>query len=180
MPTRRRSVSALALGLSCGLGLLMSLAATGTARAQIPQPSVPDTVDRSGLIQRFTSIEPHLPPDHRRDQWYTTRWGDPPNIRKHHNFYTNGGLYGLPWQDKDTASYYPYFYGSPGRNTLTADSRPVRTFWRPLSALAHPFKPVGMYYEQGSFVPVYDLDPVVPGPGAMIFPWYRALTNWGG
>jgi hypothetical protein len=29
-----------------------------------------------------------------------------------------------------------------------------------------------MYYDQGSYVPIYDLDPIVPGPGPYPVPWY--------
>jgi hypothetical protein len=177
MPTCRRHIP---VSLALGLGLAASLLGPTIARAQIPQPGFDEVEKRSGLISRFVRIDSTLPPDPRRDQWYDTRWGDQPNIRPWHNWYTNGGLYGLPWRAKDTASYYPYFYGAPGKNTLTEDSRPVHTFWRPLSSALHPFKPVGMYYEQGSYTPVYDLQPVVPGPGPWVWPWYRRLTNWGG
>lgn len=179
MPTRRRHAT-LSPALVLGLGLAAAVTGATAARAQVPQPKLPQIEQRSGLIQRYMPIESHLPPDPRRDQWYDTRWGDPPNFRKHHNFYPNGGLYGLFWKAKDTQSFYPYFYGAPGQSTITADSRPVPTALRPLSAMVHPFKNVGMYYEQGSYVPIYDLDPVVPGPGPMIWPWYRRLTNWGG
>jgi hypothetical protein len=176
MPTRLHAAPVTALGLA--LGLTLSWAAT--TRGQEPQPKLPDTAERSGLIRRFVPIEPRLPPDRRRDNWYDTRWGDPPNLRKHPNFYTNGGLYGLPWPAEHTKSFYPYFYGAPGPGTLRADSRPVKTFWRPGSALVNPFKPVGMYYDQGSYVPVYDLDPVVPGPGPMIWPFFPKITGVGG
>jgi len=172
MPKRRRTVAPLVLA-AVALGLWAP-----AARAQVPQPRVPDLVQRSGLVSRFTPIEPHLPPDPRRDQWYDTRWGDPPNLRAHPNFYPNGGLYGLPWKVKDTKSIYPYFYGAPGQNTLSPDLK--RPTFRLASAVFHPFKPVGMYYDQGSYVPVYDLDPVVPGPTAWPWPFYRRLTSAGG
>ena len=175
MPTRRPHVP-----VSLALGLAATLLGPAITRAQVPQPRFTEVEQRSGLITRFVPIESTLPPDHRRDQWYNTRWGDPPNVRTFPDWYTNGGLYGLPWRTKDSQSYYPYFYGAPGQGTLTADSRPVKMFFRPLSALIHPFKPVGMYYDQGSYVPVYDLKPGVPGPGPMIWPWFQGLTNWGG
>ena len=168
------------LALGAALGLFLTLAAADAAKAQLPQPRIPDIQKRSGLLSRFVPIEPGLPPDHRRDQWYDTRWGDAPNLRTHPNFYHNGGMYGLRWKVKDSASVYPYFYGSPGQSTITADSRPVGVFWKPLSALVKPFKNVGMYYDQGSYVPVYDLDPVVPGPGPMIWPFYPKITAVGG
>jgi hypothetical protein len=173
MPTRRRNVSTLVLALV--------LAATATAaRAQIPEPTLPDLNQRSGLIGRIVPIEPRLPPDPRRDQWYDTRWGDPPNLRRHWNWYPNGGMYGLPWRANDTQSFTPYFFGSPGRSTLTEDSKPPHPAFRLSRMVFHPFKPVGGYYDQGSYVPIYDLDPLVPGPGPWPWPWYRRLTNWGG
>jgi hypothetical protein len=145
-----------------------------------PQPTLSYIEQRSGLLTRFTPIIPNLPPDPKRDQWYDTRWGDPPNMRRHPNFYTNGGLFGLRWGAPCTRSVYPYFFGVPGQDTLTQDCKPVRPLLRNLSALVHPFKPVGFYYDQGSYVPVYDLDPVVPGPGSWPFPFFRRITSAGG
>jgi hypothetical protein len=132
------------------------------------------------LITRFIPIEPHLPPDPKRDEWYDTRFGDPPNLRKHKNWYTNGGLYGLRWPATCTESIYPYFYGAPGASTLTEDCRPGHRLARLPRTIFHPFKPIGMYYDQGSYVPIYDLDPVVPGPGAFPWPWFRRITSAGG
>jgi hypothetical protein len=166
--------------VSLALGLTTILLGPAVVRAQVPQPKYPEVEQRSGLITRFVPIESTLPSDHRRDHWYNTRWADPPNVRTFPNFYTNGGLYGLPWRAKDSQSFYPYFYGAPGQSTLTADSLPVKMFWRPFSAFFHPFKPVGMYYEQGSYVPVYDLAPVVAGPGPIFIPWYPSDTHHGG
>ena len=165
--------------------VVLAALAPAAARGQqlgVPQPLIPETTQRDGLITRFTPIEPNLPPDRKRDQWYDTRWGDPPNLRRHPNFYSNGGLYGLPWKVKDTRSYYPYFFGAPGQNTITEDSRPLGRYpaARVVSALVHPFKPVGYYYDQGSYVPLYDLDPLVPGPGPAFFPFFRRITSAGG
>ncbi len=87
----------------------------------VPAPDVTDILQRSGLVMRQTPIIPHLPPDPKRDQWYDSRWGDPPNMTIHPNFYRNGGLYGLPWKATHTQSSYPYFFGAPGDNTLNAD-----------------------------------------------------------
>src|SRR3954452_16107798 len=133
MQIRRRKLSILVLGLA------LALAATVRAQGPVPEPGIPDIKRRSGLLTRFTVIDPNLPPDPRRDQWYDTRWGDPPNLRSHPNFYPNGGLYGLPWRVKDSRSIYPYFYGSPGRNTLSPDLK--RPTFRLASAVFHPFKP---------------------------------------
>ena len=41
--------------------------------------------------------------------------------------------------------------------------------------MAHPFRPVGMYYQMGSYVPIYDLDPIASGPGPYPYPFY---FNW--
>lgn len=168
---RRRDVSALALALT---------ALASSASAQVPQPAIPQVTERSGMVGRYVPINPHLPADPKRDNWYDTRWGDPPNTGRHPNSYRNGGLYGLPWKANHTASIYPYFYGAPGRNTLNADVRPVGYLERLPRMLLHPFKPVGMYYDQGSYVPVYDLDPLVSGPTAWPFPCFRRITSAGG
>ena len=77
------------------------------------------------------------------------------------------GLYGLGLKTPDTQSIYPFFYGMPGQSTIDSSSRP---WWRPLrffQGLAHPWRPVGMYYQFGSYVPIYDLDPIAPGPGPL-------------
>lgn len=181
MSTRRSNVTRPArlapiLALAAGMTLFGSL----PSRGQGPQPLIPDIEQRSGLLTRFVPIEPHLPPDHRRDQWYDTRWGDAPNLRKHPNTIPNGGLFGLRWKAKDTLSIPPYFYGAAGQNSLTPESQPPHWALRNLSAWLHPFQPVGMYYEQGSYVPVYDLDPVVPGPGSWPWPFYMSPTHFGG
>jgi hypothetical protein len=170
-------VSLLGMGVTSSLVLGLALA---PARAQIPEPTVPELNKRSGLLTRFVPIDPHLPADRKRDQWYHTRWGDPPNEREHPNWYFNGGLYGLPWRADCTVSYYPFFFGSPGQSTMTPDCKPPHSVTRLISTYAHPFKPVGYYYDQGSLSPVYDLDPVVPGPGPWPWRWFRPLTSWGG
>ena len=74
----------LALGL---LGATWTMAAA-PALAQVPQPIIPDTAQRSGLISRFVPINPSLPPDPRRDLWYDTRWGD-----RHSERYVLQGLH---------------------------------------------------------------------------------------
>ena len=71
-----------------------------------------------------------------------------------------------------TASIYPYFYGSPGKSTINSDCYPWHRSLRVFQSFVKPFKPVGMYYDQGSYVPVYDLNPLVPGPGPYPYPWY--------
>ncbi|AGA25109.1 hypothetical protein [Singulisphaera acidiphila] len=141
------------------------------AFGQIPQPIIPDIVERSGLISRFDRIEPSLPPDPRRDTWYHTRWGDRPHGHRP-NSIKEGGLYGHPMKANCTASIYPYFHGSPGKSSINCDCYPWPRPLRVFQSFAKPFKPVGMYYDQGSYVPIHDLDPIVPGPGPYPFPWY--------
>lgn len=153
---------------SIRLGLAAVLLLAATARAQVPLPRVADVHQRSGLVSRFVPIEPHLPPDDDRDTFYTTRWGDhPPGDRI--NSYTDGGLYGRLYKDRCTACSYPYFRGSPGRDTMCPECHPCHRALRPVTNAVHPFRPVGHYYAGGCYVPVYDLDPWVPGPGP--YPW---------
>jgi hypothetical protein len=153
--------------------------AGATAQAQPPQPFVPNITERSGLMMRFAAADEVLPHDPHRDNFYGTRyddhtWGQHP-IVKRPNWLLSQGLYGLGWKVNDTQSVYPYFYGNPGQSTVDASSRHG---WRPLRFLdnwSHPWKPVGMYYQMGSYVPIYDLDPLVPGPGPYPIPFY---FNW--
>jgi hypothetical protein len=145
---------------------------SNTARAQAPQPSIPDIDERSGLLTRFQRIEPLNPPDPDRDAFYDTRYGDPPNYRWWPNCIKNGGFYGLRWTGKCTATFYPYFYGSPG-NMVTEECVRRGPLFRHVGSFFHPFRPICHYYDQGCYVPVYDLDPIVPGPGPTgWFPWY--------
>lgn len=159
------------------LGAALALAGK-PACAQIPQPIIPETPERSGLIQRFIPIESTLPPDPRRDNWYNTRFGDRPHGHRP-NSVKEGGLYGHLWRDHCTRSVYPFFYGSPGADTIGPECcrwpRPLRF----AQGLLKPFKPVGMYYDQGSYVPLIDLDPAVPGPGPYPIPWYFACPRGG-
>ena len=177
MPTRRRSVLLLA---QAGAFVLALAALPAQTRAQVPAPHIADTAKRSGLIGRFVPIESTLPPDKKRDSWYNTRWGDPPNVHEHMKCYKNGGMYGLPWRATNTKSVYPYFLGSPGEDTLTDDVRPLSFGGRLTRSFLHPYKPVGMYYEQGSYVPVYDTRPLIAGPGSWPFPFFISSTHGGG
>lgn len=177
MPTRRRNVLLIA---RAGAIALAFAALPAQSRAQVPAPHIADTPQRSGLIGRFVPIESTLPPDKKRDSWYNTRWGDPPNVRAHPKLYFNGGLYGLPWKAKDTRSVYPFFLGSPGQSTITEDTKPSGHLEALTRRFVHPYKPIGMYYEQGSYVPVYDPRPLVPGPGAWPFPFFISPTHGGG
>jgi hypothetical protein len=169
-----------------GRTVLSALAALGAALVlpgmpafgQVPQPHISDLVERSGLVSRFTKIEPTLPPDKRRDNWYHTRWGDRPHGHRP-NSVKEGGLYGHPLRANCTASIHPYFYGSPGQSTINCDCYPWHRSLRVIQSLVKPFKPVGMYYDQGSYVPIHDLDPLVPGPGPYPYPWYFDCARGG-
>ena len=150
------------------------------AQAQLPEPGIPEITRRSGLLGRWVPMRSTLPPDKKRDDWYDTRWADPPHERRHPNWIHNGGLYGLPWRADCTASYYPYFFGSPGTSTMSEDCRPWPKLFRIPQTLLHPFKPICFYYDQGSYVPIYDPRPIVPGPGPWPWPYYEQLTHIGG
>jgi hypothetical protein len=150
-----------------GFGVLSAAAAalcTAPAFGQLPEPHIPDIHQRSGLLDRFEPIEPHLPHDKDRDTFYTTRWGDKDQVHRPNNI-KNGGLYGRFWKAECTACVYPFFRGSPGRSTLCPDCKRKHFSSRLVRNVFHPFKPVGMYYTGGCYVPIYDLDPLVPGVG---------------
>ena len=176
----RRDVSKSAGRFSLGLVLTLVLGSLAgpAARAQTPTPRVPNINERSGLLQRFTAPKTTLPTDPWRDNFYGTRFGNFPKTDTT-NFPFDGGLYGVRLPAKDTASIYPFFYGAPGQSTITAESRPWRpSYLRAVQQLVHHRKPVGMYYERGSYVPIYDLDAFAPGPGPDYFPFF--YQGWHG
>jgi hypothetical protein len=140
----------------------------------VAQPYVADIQERSGLISRFTPVPEMLPHDHYRDSFYRTRWADRPQFLLP-NWLCHNGLYGLSWQAKCTECYQPYFFGSPGQSTLNPNCRRVPPLFRGITNITHPFKPVGMYYSGGCYVPLYDLDPLVTGPGPNPWLWFY---NW--
>lgn len=162
------------LTLRCGAALL-GLAAIGhgsLAQAQIPTPHVPNITERSGLLQRFSRPKSNLPQDPQRDNFYGDRYGNYAKVDDSNNP-LNGGLYGVRLPARDTASVYPFFYGAPGRSTITADSKPWRpSYLRGVQQLVNHRKPVGMYYDRGSYVPIYDLDSLAPGPGPDYWPFF--------
>ncbi len=168
-PFRR---GARAWGVLAALGLYAMLAAP--AWAQPPLPQVPDTAQRSGLLMRFAGTPEFLPPDARRDNFYWTRYADR-GPHSHINWFRSQGLYGLGWKTPHTQSVYPFWYGSPGQNTVDESSRPWPRPLRFFQGLAHTWRPVGMYYQMGSYVPIFDLDPIAPGPGPYPYPFY---FNW--
>ena len=168
MPTRRRNVSTLALS-PCARPLdpaARGRRGPGTRAARSP-PSH-DARQRGDRPLRPDQPPPAPRPEARPVVRHPV--GRPAQPGTHPNFYRNGGLYGIPWKANHTASIYPYFFGAPGQNTLNPDDRRIGYLARLPKMLFHPFKPIGMYYDQGSYVPVYDLDPLVSGPTAWPFP----------
>ncbi|QEH32550.1 hypothetical protein OJF2_10270 [Aquisphaera giovannonii] len=154
-------------------GLLVGML-PAAARAQYPPANVPDLQERSGLLMRFTGVRGQLPPDPLRDNFYNTRYADR-GLVKHQDGIKDQGLYGLGWKARHTASVYPYFMGSSGTGTVDASSRPWPRPFRFFQTVANPYRPVGMYYSMGSYVPIYDFDAIAPGPGPYPFPFY---FNW--
>jgi hypothetical protein len=142
--------------------------------AQYPPPRIPDVHERSGLLMRFAEVPETLPTDPRRDNFYGSRYADK-GLIKHPNYAKSQGLYGLGWKANCTESIYPFFYGSSGETTVDSSCRPWHRSLRFFQGLAHPFRPVGMYYQMGSYVPIHDLDPIAPGPGPYPYPFY---FNW--
>jgi hypothetical protein len=161
--------------LSTATLVLGVVGGSANIQAQAPEPNLPDIHERSGLLRRFeigSRFRTNLPKDPNRDNYYNTRFGDHAKILPTNNP-LDGGLYGVRLPARDTASVYPFFYGSPGESTITADSKPVRpSFLRAPQQFFHHRKPVGMYYDRGSYVPIYDLDSFSPGPGPDYWPWF--------
>lgn len=150
-----------------------ALAVETAARAQVPQPIVPSVAQRSGVVYRSGPVQPRLPQDADRDSFQGTRYEDEHDdwpFKLHpRNSCKDGGMYGRPLCPDCTAAYYPFFPGSPGTTIgpQCKNGHPVVGRW--VGNIVHPFKPVGMYYDRGVHVPIYDLDYAVPGPGP--FPW---------
>jgi hypothetical protein len=162
--------------LILGLGLV---AAPVIARGQEPQPLLPNLQQRSGLIQRIAPLTPSLPPDPERDNWYDIRWADGPPDVKHVNRPLKQGFYGLFWSGKCSATT-SYFFGSQG-GSVGPECLPGHPAMRLWNGLFHPLRPVGMYYDQGAYVPIMDTDPLVPGPGPspFWFPFYLRTPRGG-
>jgi hypothetical protein len=169
-----RSARTLAGIIALGLGSML----TSSAKAQPPEPQVGDITQRSGLLQRFSATPTYLPPDPRRDYFYNTRYGDKGAL-SHINWFRSQGLYGLGWKTPDSESIYPYWYGSPGQSTIDSSSHAWPRPLKFIQGLVHPWKPVGMYYQMGSYVPIYDLDPIAPGPGPWPFGMYFNFDHGG-
>lgn len=157
--------------IALGLPLLGLTVLSAAARAEDTATEAPRPI--SGLLTRWTYPPPMLPPDPRRDTFQGTRYddehdGSPLRVRPY-NSALDGGLYGRPLTNKCTATAAPYFVGAPGStiNDCCRGEHPLTGRW--FGNLIHPFKPVGMYYDRGVYVPIYDTNYTVPGPGP--FPW---------
>ncbi len=137
----------------------------GPARAQAPLPALPTDNARNGLITRYAPVQPKLPHDPDRDDYYITRRVDHPPRLPNSPF--TSGLYGLRFPDNCVECYSPYFRGYPGQSSVTPDCKPPHP--RIIMNFFHPWRPVGAYYDGGGYSPIYDLDPISPGPGP--FPW---------
>jgi hypothetical protein len=153
--------------------LAAGLALTVPARAQTP--SIPNMDQRSGLLNRVAPImRTNLPQDPNRDTFYGTYYGDRA-VRPGSNSMFNNGLYGQRLDPGCVSCRSPYFRGAPGRQgPICPDCIPTHKthLGRVATSLVHPFKPVGHYYQNGCYVPLYDLDPLVPGPGPDFWPFY--------
>jgi hypothetical protein len=145
-----------------------------SALAQYPPPRISDLNERSGLLMRFAGTKEQLPPDPFRDNFYNTRFADR-GLIKHPDGIKDQGLYGLGWKANCTQSVYPFFFGSTGTSQVDPSCLPWHRSLRVFQGWTHPFRPVGMYYSMGSYVPIYDLDPIASGPGPYPYPFY---FNW--
>lgn len=154
------------------LATLALLSSSAGAQAPPDGPAVPDVRERSGLFTRIVPIDPHLPPDRKRDVFYNSKWL--PRLQHNRGIWINdwkdGGLYGRVLPAGCTTCRAPYFRGLPGPQTVDPACEPHNKYSRVFGNFTKPFKPVDTYYAGGCYVPVYDLDPFVPGPGW--FPWW--------
>jgi hypothetical protein len=162
-------------GLAAALALL-ALSATARAQQAI-RPAMPGDAQRSGVMTRHIPIQPLLPHDVDRDDFYQTRRGDKPPSPTHPNCLCNSGLYGLPLKSDCAVSFHPYFWGKPGG---TYGPQCEKVHWRLVGNFLHPCRPVYYYYQGGSYSPVYDLDPIAPGPGPFPFPLLYKRQHQGG
>lgn len=165
--------------LVVGAAAWLVLGIAPRAWGQLPRPRVPDVERRSGLLTRFAPIRPILPHDLDRDDWFDTRWADRPDIN-HPNCIAHGGLYGLRYGNRCTACVYPFFRGAPGASTIGPECEPPKhEVIRLYDNFLHPWRPVGMYYNKGCYVPIYDLDPIAPGPGPFPFRYFLNAIKGG-
>ena len=117
---RSRVQSVRAFGVLAWLAILLQ---TTTARAQYPQPHIPELSERSGLLMRFVGTPERLPHDPLRDNFYNLRFANR-GLVKHPDGVKDQGLYGLGWKSDCTESVYPFFMGSPGTNRVNRSCLP--------------------------------------------------------
>lgn len=173
-PSRFIRLTAFGVGLSLGL---LALAQPSLAQSESPRPPRPAGPQLDGYSSRFIPPRTVLPPDRNRDHfYYGKRWGD--RAPRFPNWICTSGLYGLPLPGGCTVSFAPYFQGTPGGSMAGKQCEPVS--FRYLNNFLHPWRPVGGYYAGGSAVPIYDLDPLVPGPGPFPFPRLYKRQHFGG
>jgi hypothetical protein len=141
------------------------------ARAQQPQPYIPNDIERSGNLTRIIPFPNVLPHDPKRDTFTGTRWEDSPYYWNPNSPLTSG-LYGRRWVEDCTTCYAPMFRGSPGKSTNRPGCERCPKMTRFVTNFTKPFKPVCHYYAGGCYVPVYDLDPFAPGPGPFPYPFF--------
>jgi hypothetical protein len=150
------------------------------AAGQEPRALVEPAERRSGLFTRHQPmIAPRLPVDEDRDVSYGTHWQDRKQVHGFlhpNNSWLDGGMYGRKLRADCVQSHYPFFLGAPGRSTIDCEEcAPPNKYWRYVRNAVHPMRPVGSYYSGGSYVPIYDLDYFVPGPGP--FPWNHYIKQ---
>ena len=128
-----------------------------------PSRTSPNIRQRSGLLDRFDPIEPHLPHDKDRDNFYITRWGDKDKVHRPNNI-KNGGLYGRFWKAECTACASPSSSGEVPARARSARIAGGSTSPRAWSGTwFHPFRPVCMH-SCGSWPPRARLRPAPARP----------------
>jgi hypothetical protein len=78
-------------------------------------------------------------------------------------------MYGKFLSRRHTATHDPFFVGTQGSTIGPDTQREHPAIGRWIVNPFHQFRPIGMYYDRGVSVPIYDFDYTVPGPGP--FPW---------
>lgn len=176
----RIDVTKLAALTALALGLTGTAASVAEAQFTVPRVArIPEVQQRSGLSTRYQPRPvTNLPTDPHRDNFYGTRYGDYPVVGTS-NCFKNGGLYGQMLPHKCTQTIAPYFQGSPGGNATCPKCRPASSngLVRLVQGFTQPFRPVGGYYQNGAYVPLYDLDPLVPGPGPDLWPHFIQIKD---
>jgi len=149
---------------------------TLTPPAMAQGPHIPNMAQRSGLLGRYApTMHENLPHDPDRDTFFGTYYGDRP-VAPGTNCLCNGGLYGQRLNPGCVTCHNPFFYGANGQpKAQCPQCQPAykHPLGRTAASLFHPRRPVGHYYQNGCQVPIYDLDPLVPGPGPDLWPFYH-------